>query len=113
MAFFVDAEFEMWIAGCGDGCVCRCERVLVVRNCVVARPGVVVLMQCDVCGVCVLAGVKQGGFLSVALALPLFVWVMEACSTVRRWVWMSSGLCPRWWLVVRLGDVGWWVCDVV
>ena len=85
-----------------------------MSKCVVAIPGVVVLMKCEVCGVCVLAGVWQEvGFLSVVLALPVFVWVMEACSTVRRWVWILSGLCPRWWRVVILGDVGWWVCDVI
>ena len=57
VACSVDAEYEIWIAGRGDGCVCWCESVAVVRKCVVAIPGVVVLMKCDVCGVCVLAGV--------------------------------------------------------
>ena len=57
VAFSVDVEYEIWIAGCGDGCVWWCESVTVVWKCVVAIPGVVVLMKCDVCGVCVLAGV--------------------------------------------------------
>ena len=50
VAFSVDVVYEIWIAGSSGGCVWWCGSVTVVRKCVVAIPGVVALMNGDVCG---------------------------------------------------------------
>ena len=122
MAFSVDVLYEIWIAECGDGYVWWCESVTLLRKYAVAIPEVVALITCDVCGgVVVLVDVQSVGCRCVVsalsvlawAALSVLAWVTEACSTVRRWVWMSCVSCPMWWPVVGLGDGGWWVCDVI